>query len=88
VQRRLNCRLAIPSPHTAASEASGNNFAVINNEAIARLQQIWQVANAAIDQLLHVTRFHYQEPGSISWNRWPQRDAVGWKLEIEKVGAH
>src|SRR5262245_21555256 len=88
VQGCLNSRRRASAPDTAASETRRNHLAVIDHQAIARPQQVRQVANDVVDQFLRVARFNDQKPGGIARNRRPQRDPVRGKLEIEKVGFH
>jgi len=66
VQRGLDGRLRGPSPDPAAQEAGCNDPAVIDHQAVARAQQIWKIANAAIFELPLIARSHHQEPGRVA----------------------
>src|SRR5262245_41847779 len=88
VQGCLNSRGRASTPDTAASQTRRNHLAVIDHQAIARSQQVRQVANDVVEQFLRVARFYEQKPGDIARDRRPQRDTVRGKLEIEEVSFH
>jgi hypothetical protein len=71
VQGCLNSRRRASTPDTAASQTRCNYLAVIDHQAIARSQQVRQVANDVVEQFLRVARFYDQKAGGIARDRRP-----------------
>ena len=84
-QRRLDLRLGLAAD-AAAFELGGNHLGVVDDELVAGLQPLRQVADGAVTQ--HAIGLHHQHPRGIARARGPQRDARGGKFEVEEIGAH
>ena len=84
-QRRLDLRLGLAAD-AAAFELGGNHLGVVDDELVAGLQPLRQVADGAVAQ--HAIGLHHQHPRGIARARGPQRDARRREFEVEEIGAH
>ena len=64
----------------------GNDFCIIENERITRLQQIRQLEYQSIFEWL--TGTHTQKFGVIARLGWTQSNALFRQIEIEKINTH
>ena len=86
-ERRLD-PAPLPPADAPAVKLRRDHLGVVDDELVARAQQLGEIAHAAVLALRCRARPHHQQPRRIARARRPQRDVVGRKLEVEQVGAH
>ena len=72
--------------NTMSPQARGNDLRIIQDQAVALVQQVGQVANEAVREL--ALRTDNQQTGSIPRHGGPQRDPVFRQNEVKFVNSH
>ena len=85
MQQGLDPGFGIAAPDPLAGECSRNDFRLVEDQHIARLEQPRQVAHAAI---LQAIRLDDKQLRRVARLRRPERDAVLRQVEIEIGDAH
>jgi hypothetical protein len=65
-----------------------DHLGVIHHQRVARLQQLRQLAHAAVFHFGLAARPHQQQPRGVARRDRPQGDPLRRQVEIEQVGAH
>ncbi len=71
VQGRFDGWLAATAPDAPAFEPCGNDLAVVDHEAVARLQQIRQIANAAVLEFRQLAWPDHEQARDVTRNLRP-----------------
>src|SRR5258708_2287561 len=79
-QCRLDLRFSVAAD-TAATEPCRDHLGVVYHQLVAGLQPMRKIGNDAVEQ--DTIGLHDQHPRGIARTRGAQRDAAGWKFEIE-----
>src|SRR6185436_6562998 len=87
VQRRFDRRLGT-APDAPAAEPRWYYLAVIDDQGIARAQQVREVAHRPIVELRCRAGPNDQQPRRIARRNRPQRDSLRRQLEIKQIGKH
>ena len=63
-----------------------NHFGVVEDEHVARREQLGQVPHMAIVEPL--PGLHHEQPRGVAWTHGAKRDPLLGEIEVEKVDAH
>ena len=88
VQRRFDGGLGVTAADAAALQPRRNHLGVIDDQRVAGLQQVRQIAHTAIIEFRLLARPHDQQPRRIARNNRPQRNPLWREFEIEQIRAH
>jgi hypothetical protein len=86
-QRRLDPGVGAAADATA-HEPRRDHLGVVDHQRVAGIEQVRQIAHAFVLKPRRAARTHHEQPRRIARRDRPQRDAFGWKIEVEEIGAH